>query len=559
MSLSPVVPTVPPPMDTSTSVPPYAVALMVVVAVVSVGLLIAIIYYCRKKDNRGELIRESPERDPEQLREQHVAHRHHLQLPDIPTSLASNITPTPSPSIFSRENFVLEVLDDVEKVHNNATNTEANECEHFKAVMTNDEELIETSEQDSSSPKDPEIAAASIISERSDSPKKRPRLGLIGGLRVREHSQADASIAALRGSLCSEQESSCYDGNDVEASTSAGFVIYEDCVGVDDCIEVGNTKEDDIIIGIENENYCVTFDAENFDDEIKNEIPIAKKEFICVVESCDVSASSEQTVSLNTTPTSIPEDNSPDMATNNSSSNTSPVHNIVHNMVSVAILQASKKDLLSQQCSFLSDRQILTTPVSDIENSQTSYRNSLCKGKMDTECVPGKDEDVAVCGIEALDVEGSPYEETVKQLEMTNMTENCFKEGDSARPVKENYCELRNGHAGKCDDLDGKNLYGSEDFTSLEQIAVNNIPTLEFDEFESDDHASISFMSTWTPALPNNMVSMNTSLSVTEMAVSVSQLSLRSDSKLPTTPLSHTSDYTPVYNSRKMGSTRTLE
>merc|ERR1712179_305183 len=215
---------------------------------------------------------------------------------------------------------------------------------------------------------------------------------------------------------------------------------------------------------------------------------------------CDFSASSEQTVSLNTTPTSIPEDNSPDMATNNSSSNTSPVHNIVHNMMSVAFLQASKKDLLSQQCSFLSDRQILTTPVPDIENSQTSYRNSLCKGKLDSECEPGKDEDVAVCGIEALDVEGSPYEETVKQLEMTNMTENCFKEGDSARPVKETYCELRNGHAGKCDDLDGKNLYGSEDF-----------PSLEFDGFESDDHASTSFMSTWTPALPN-MVSMNTPL-----------------------------------------------
>jgi len=327
---------------------------------------------------------------------------------------------------------------------------------------------------------------------------------------------------------------------------------------VDDCIEVENTKEDDIIIGIENENYCVTFDDENLDDEIKNEIPIAMKEFICVVESCDVSAHSEQTVSLNITPTSVPEDNSPDMATNNSSSNTSPVHNIVHDMVSVAILQASKKDLLSQQCPLVSDPQILTTPVSDLENSQTSHKNSLCKGKMDSECEPGKDEDVAVCGIVALDVEGSPYEETVKQLEMTNMTENCFKEGDSARPVKENYCELRNGHAGKCDDLDGKNLYGSEDFTSLEQISVNNIPTLEFDGFESDDHASTSFMSTWTPALPN-MVSMNTPLSVTEMAVSVSQLSLRSDSKLPTTPLSHTSDYTPVYNSRKMGSTRTLE
>jgi len=561
MSLSPpllVASTTPPPLDTSASVPPYAVALLVVVAVVSVGLLIAIIYYCRIKENRGHLIRESPERDPEQLREGHAAHRQHVQIPDIPISLASNITPNPSPSIFSRENFVLEVLDDVEKVQNNATNTEANECEHFKTVTSNDEELFGTSEQASSSPSNSNIAAASIILERSDSPKKKTRIGLIGGLRVREHSQADASIAALRGSLVSEQESSFYEENDV---TSAG-VIYEDRVGVDECMEVEKTKDDDIMIGIENENYCVTFDDENLDDEIKNEIPIIMKEFMCVIKSCDVSASSEQTVSLNITPTSIHDENCPGMTIiNPSPQNNSPVHNIVHNMVSMAILQASEKDLsVSQQSPFVSHPQILTSPVSDLENSSTSRNNLCCKGEMDTECEPDKDEDVAVCGIVALDVEENHYEETIKQLEMTNLTENCFKEDDSVRPVEENYCDLRNGHAGsRCDDLDGKNLDGSEDFTPLEEIAVNIIPTVEYDEFESDNQISTSFMSTSTPALSNNMVSMNTSIFLTDMSVSVSRLSLRSDSKLPTTPMSQTSDYTPVYHSRKMGSTMTLE
>ena len=101
------------PMYSSTTFPPYAVALVVVVAVVSLGLLIAIVYYCRIKENRVQLIRESPEREPEQLRDEQVRHRRPVQIPDIPISLAANINSKPIPSIFSRGNFVLEALDDV--------------------------------------------------------------------------------------------------------------------------------------------------------------------------------------------------------------------------------------------------------------------------------------------------------------------------------------------------------------------------------------------------------------------------------------------------------------
>ena len=147
MSVSPIVSTFSPsPMDTSTTatIPPYAVALVIVVAVVSLGLLIAIIYYCRIKENRGQLMRESPERDPEQLRGEQVVHHRHVQIPDIPISLAANSYPEPSPSIFSRGNFVLEVLEDVEKKESNATNTEAikaNENEKSTTTKTHERDL----------------------------------------------------------------------------------------------------------------------------------------------------------------------------------------------------------------------------------------------------------------------------------------------------------------------------------------------------------------------------------------------------------------------------------
>merc|ERR1719233_2657727 len=144
-------------MDTSTTatIPPYAVALVIVVAVVSLGLLIAIIYYCRIKENRGQLIRESPERDPEQLRGEQLVHHRHVQIPDIPISLAANSYPEPSPSIFSSGNFVLEVLKDVEKKESNATNTEAikaNENEKSTTTKTHERDLsIETSESEQAS------------------------------------------------------------------------------------------------------------------------------------------------------------------------------------------------------------------------------------------------------------------------------------------------------------------------------------------------------------------------------------------------------------------------
>merc|ERR1719431_80599 len=99
--------------------------------------------------------------------------------------------------------------------------------------------------------------------------------------------------------------------------------------------------------------------------------------------------------------------------------------------------------------------------------------------------------------------------------------------------------------------MDCKNFDGAAIITPSEQITVNIIPTSENDKLESDYQTSCLSIS--TPAPLNPTVSMYSSPFVTEIPVSVSQLSLRSDNKLPTTPLSVTSDYTPVYNSRKMG------
>ena len=99
----------PPAVDTS--VPPYALVLCVVAVVVLLGLLLSGLYYCWKKGSRGHLELVSPDRDAEQLREEA---EEHLQLPGVPLCSPHNIKLIPSPSIFSRGDFVLEVLDDLE-------------------------------------------------------------------------------------------------------------------------------------------------------------------------------------------------------------------------------------------------------------------------------------------------------------------------------------------------------------------------------------------------------------------------------------------------------------
>ena len=526
--------------NSSTTFPPYAIALVVVVAVVSLGLLIAIVYYCRIKDNREQLMRESPEREPEQLRDEQVRHRHPVQIPDIPTILAANINSKPSPSIFSRGNFVLEVLDDVKKEQNkvepNTEGTMDNECN----VMT----------KAPHSPSDPD-AIVSNFSEGPDSSMKRPRIGTIGGLRVREHSQAGASIAALRGSLSSGQESSFYDGIDVAASTE--FTIYEDRVDMEDCIETEIVKEDEYILSIKNENYCLDFDRENSEEEIKRQPSGAVKQLPCMAKSRCTSALSEQRVSLNITPTSAQEENSPCMAVNNPLSASNPP---LHTTVSITILPTYENVLfMSQPSPDLFNPQIYNTPISAPE--KTSSHDKLCsKDEIDSECEPVKDEFAAPCDILAHDAEENHNEEASKQPDMTNLTGKDLRECSSAL-VEENDSILSNLNT-SCDESDGENFDGAGVITPSEQITVNIVNTSGYcDELESDNQAS--FLSTSTPALPYLKVSMNTSMSDSEAAVSVSQLILRSDAKLPSTPLSHNSDYTPVCDSRKMGSSIELE
>eukprot|EP00092_Neocalanus_flemingeri_P037399 GFUD01040724.1.p1 GENE.GFUD01040724.1~~GFUD01040724.1.p1 ORF type:complete len:527 (+),score=115.17 GFUD01040724.1:68-1648(+) len=227
------------------AVPSYVVALCVVAgAVVTVAMLMVVHSYLLAKRRQGKPTEQSPTRETERLRAEVVRHRGPL-CDDA--GLTSNVKPRPMSSIFSRGDFVMEVLEGVSNAsdfYNDRVEDENSICEADRVTIALDELLEKQVDNEfdtvvSSSvlhtpPR--ESTNMQIFLERLDSSKFNsstdsptvPERGEQSDsssvwnctAMVRQDTyQEEGSTAALRGSGSSEQG---------ESGTEAEVEIYEE-------------------------------------------------------------------------------------------------------------------------------------------------------------------------------------------------------------------------------------------------------------------------------------------------------------------------------------------
>ena len=97
-------------------IPSYVVALSVVAAVLVTAMVIFILYSClvqRFKKRLWTTVEQSPTRETEKLREE-TAVEHDVPQSDTVAVVTRHVKPNPSLSIFSCEDFLMEVLEGVE-------------------------------------------------------------------------------------------------------------------------------------------------------------------------------------------------------------------------------------------------------------------------------------------------------------------------------------------------------------------------------------------------------------------------------------------------------------
>jgi len=243
------------------AVPSYVVALSVVAAVVVTVLVLFILYSCLMERSKNMVVQsESPTRETEQLREE-PAVEHDVPLHDSATVLTDHIKPKPSPSIFSRGDFMMEVLDGVENTTDFSIDRDGNDISH---ICEADHVTVAMDDLETASFIDDDRTATPIL---STPPRQSATMAILlenfptptlsspsnsgwncatRGLRVRDDCQADASTLALRGSISSGE------GGEVVCGE---IEIYEDPVeSSGEEVEVGIECHEVQPVGLENNN-----------------------------------------------------------------------------------------------------------------------------------------------------------------------------------------------------------------------------------------------------------------------------------------------------------------
>jgi len=507
-------------------VPPYVIALCIVLSVVGLGLLISILYYLRMRKNEGRHILES--QDTEQLRDADSREQaHQIQLPDIHVCSEPVINPQPSPSIFSRGDFFMEVLDGVEKARNALNNsTEREKDGNDSSFATSEESSLHT---------EPNTAISCSK----------------GGLRVREHSQADASTAALRGSIsCSSNIEEGYVNIDI-AANSMEIIIYEDPIGSNVSAQINNLENSDT--SIVNENFRDNERDENLAQNTKqncsSESEVGPSPYS--KHGDNNSSTYEETNSINN---NIKIGQNEIIPTSSLSNPSTPTFNLPL----YTEIEFSECEISHRRCS----QPVLgTISPGGLENIAIVLDNeSYTFGEeMSTVSVVDKNEAVVVNGIEALCTAGDLVnEDTAYQLPKPIQIE-VNDENDTLN-VKENSETKENASLIVHDENYRKDY--SEENIEVDEVISNSEPKIVVDiETSSPPNKCIMMTSNWSTSSPS-LIDPVSSMTDAEEALSMSYLSLnRFEAKLPSTPLSHTSEYpptptleyTPVYNSREMG------
>jgi len=447
--------------------PSYVVALSVVAAAIVTVFLLSVLYYClaEKARRRARTTDQSPCRETERLREESaLEHEPDVQLSDNYANFAVE-KPKPSPSIFSRGDFLLEVLDGVENISNFSQEDLAGEVgggtiqniesdrvivamDDLEDTMANNEESTNTllrPETLTTPPREsasmamfldnlatPKLASCMATSPSSDCVWNCSTMGL----QVRKQCQADASTAGLRGSFSSDLGSFGGEGGVVVACEK--YEIYED--------------------------------------------PLDKLE--------EIGDMTEQYISR-----------------------------IVSDVVSTAAERLFYSDFVSEHEHSLSSQ-------CDMDNGQLGDDNDSPHETIENIFSIENENFVHIGGIEL-------HENKEENLERASLVE-----------VDQEYSLVQN--QGRVDDASS---------TPAQSIPVHIIPIS--DQKYRIPNSTSAALSCSTPSLLHPPVSI-LGLPLTERAVSVSHLSLnRSGMYLPNTPMSGTSEYSPVYNMR-FGSSKRL-
>jgi len=475
------------------AIPSYVVALSVVAAAVVSALVIFILYSClvqRYKKRVWRTVEQSPTRETEQLREE-TAVEHDAPLSDTAAEITLQAKPQPSPSIFSRGDFLMEVLEGVENttdlsIDDGDAENSSHVCEDDRVTVAMDDLEKGDSKlasQFSSTPPRQSLTME-IFLETLSTPPVNPTRGPLG-LRVREAGQAaGASTLALRGSISSGEGGSDSEGGEVIVCRD--IEIYEDPVGgrIYEDLEVGEIYED-------------LAEGEIYEDPLVRLV----KDVEVGIECCE-----DETDDLV---------NGGDIKEKGSSDKNKSITGPIEEIPSPNVV-----DGLNENESIIPEVDLDETEVEDIENCPAS--ESIIKEKESFSIEVGDielSEDIKEYkGTCSSEIPSPP------SLEMPHTTSPLFMS-----PLQASICmpEL--------------------DLTPATTIPVNIIPVSN-QKVPLPNTASAQLSHSTPTSLLHPLVSMH-ALPLTERALSVSHLSLnRSGRYLPATPLSCNSEYSPVYN-----------